>query len=556
MSTGQKDTIYIDVDDEITSVIDKLHSSPHKIVALVLPKRAGVFQSVVNMKLLKRSADTDKKNLVLITSESAILPLAGAVGLHVARNLQSKPAIPPSPSAESVVPQDEPDLDKAAPVGALAGLPPEDEDETIEVDNRAKESPEAAGKPTKAAKKAAKEQKKKNKKLKIPNFEQFRTRLILGGVVLVLLIAGWIVAFTVMPKAKITLKTDTSNIDTNLTFAADPQATEVNVEAVTLPATTKEYRKTDTEKVPTTGQKDLGTKAVGTVTLSSSCSGGTPTIPAGTALSANNLGFVTTADVTVASFPDTSVGGCYFRKAVDVISQNPGEQYNLGIGQGFSVSGYSSVSGKNDAAFTGGTSKIVKIVSQTDVDGAKQKITDRAGTEAPNDLKKDLEEAGYFPLPDTLTVGNPTVTSTPNVGDEAADVTVTSTTVFTMVGVKKDDLKKLVEEDAKKHIDTAKQVIRDNGIDNANIKVAERKPDGKNTMTIQTTVIAGPQLDENSIKQEVAGKKRGDAIETIKKRPGIKDVEISYSPFWVSKTPKKQSKITIVFEQSDADAKP
>ena len=59
----QKDTIYIDVDDEITSIIEKLQNSPQRIVALVLPKRASVFQSVVNMKLLKRSAENSKKNI-------------------------------------------------------------------------------------------------------------------------------------------------------------------------------------------------------------------------------------------------------------------------------------------------------------------------------------------------------------------------------------------------------------------------------------------------------------------------------------------------------------
>jgi hypothetical protein len=68
----KKDTIYIDIDDEITTVIDKLKNSNAKVVALVLPKRAAVFQSIVNMKLLKRAADADKKNLVLITSEAGL----------------------------------------------------------------------------------------------------------------------------------------------------------------------------------------------------------------------------------------------------------------------------------------------------------------------------------------------------------------------------------------------------------------------------------------------------------------------------------------------------
>src|SRR5438105_15331795 len=95
-----KDTVYVDVDDEITAIIDKVEAAKQKIVALVLPKRAATLQSIVNMRLLKRSADNAGKNVVLITSETALLPLAGAAGLHVAKNLQSKPEIPPSPRGE------------------------------------------------------------------------------------------------------------------------------------------------------------------------------------------------------------------------------------------------------------------------------------------------------------------------------------------------------------------------------------------------------------------------------------------------------------------------
>src|SRR3954463_15431332 len=96
-----KEVLYVDVDDEITSIIDKLENSSHKVVALVLPKRAASLQSIVNMKLLARSADSAGKSPVLITSEAALLPLAGAAGLHVAKNLQSKPEIPDAPAGRT-----------------------------------------------------------------------------------------------------------------------------------------------------------------------------------------------------------------------------------------------------------------------------------------------------------------------------------------------------------------------------------------------------------------------------------------------------------------------
>ena len=96
-----KDTVYVDVEDDITTVIDKVEEASEKIVALVLPKRASVLQSTVNMRLLKRAADKVEKTVVLITSDEALLPLAGIVGLHTAKNLQSKPEVPEAPTGEA-----------------------------------------------------------------------------------------------------------------------------------------------------------------------------------------------------------------------------------------------------------------------------------------------------------------------------------------------------------------------------------------------------------------------------------------------------------------------
>ncbi len=149
MAVTSKDTIYIDIDDEITGIIDKLKGSDAKVLALVLPKRAAVLQSVVNMKLLKRAADEAKKHVVLITSEAGLLPLAGMVGLHVAKSLTTKPEIPLAPNqdeGEETVeeltgepPTDgdgvNPETAAAMTVGALAGMPPKDEVETVELDD-------------------------------------------------------------------------------------------------------------------------------------------------------------------------------------------------------------------------------------------------------------------------------------------------------------------------------------------------------------------------------------------------------------------------------------
>jgi hypothetical protein len=556
MAAPQKETIYIDIDDEITSLIDKVKSSNHKIIALVLPKRAAVLQSIVNMKLLKRTADEEKKRVVLITSEAGLLPLAGAVGMYVAKTLQSKPAIPAAPRSMDGEVVDAPALEDAAdeldatkPVGELAGLSTSNNnEETIEVDDIDETSTDTE----KPAGRFA-----FNKKLKVPNFQRFRLLIILGGVGLILLIAGWIFAATVLPKAKVIIKTDTATLNTDITLTASPAIKELDKEGLRMAAISKELKKTDTEKVPATGERDNGTKATGTVSLKNcSKTDGAVTIPAGTGVSTGSLTFITNEDVDLPASIFSGGNTCLTAaKEVDVTAQNAGDKYNISEGRSFTVAGFSSVSGTNGAAMSGGTSKIVKIVSQSDIDNAKQKISERANATATEELRKLLEAEDLVGLTETLSIGTPTITSAPKLNEEGAETTVTAVTVYTMLGIKQDDLKQVVEENAAKKIDKSKQEILDNGLDKAIFKIVEKKPNGEIRVNVQAVVEAGPRLDAEAIKKEIAGKKKGEVQNIIKSRPGIIDVEIDYSPFWVYSTPKKTSKITIEFQGNNAQNK-
>ena len=89
-----KDVIYVEPEDDITDIILKIENSKEKIVALVPPKKAGVFRSVVNIKLIAKSGATSNKKVVLVTVDPSIMRLAGAARIPVTKNLQTAPVIP------------------------------------------------------------------------------------------------------------------------------------------------------------------------------------------------------------------------------------------------------------------------------------------------------------------------------------------------------------------------------------------------------------------------------------------------------------------------------
>ena len=554
-STGSgKHTVYIDIDDEITAIIDKVKTSPDKIVALVLPKRATVLQSIVNMKLLKKSAQAAKKSLVLITSEVGLMPLAGAVGIHVAKSLQSRPEIPLPPDHENsdeseISEADEDvtnDLDKTKTVGALsaAALASQtDEMETIELDDIDVEDASVS--------EEIDSKKKSGKGFKVPNFDRFRLSLFLAILAVILLIGGWILAAIVLPKANVVIQTNTTTQVSTVNFTANTAIKDLNVDQALVPAVQKEIKKTDTEKATATGKKDNGTKATGKLTLSNCINdGASHTIPAGSGFSNGSLTYTTNESVTLDpalfSGPNCKSSTYGLNKDVGVTAVNGGANYNVpAASYSSSISGISAYGSE----MAGGTSSIVTLITQADIDGAVSKMKGREDAAAATELAQNLQTDSLRGFDETKTISAPIITTSPAVGTEASDVTVTAITTYDILGVKVDYLNQLIKKDVSTKIDITKEGILDNGLGAAVIRVVTKKSPTEAQMSIRSIVVSGPTLNADAVKEQIKGKKRGDAINLIKAKPGIKDVQINYSPFWVLSTPKSTKKITVTIKK-------
>lgn len=560
--TTGKETIYVDVDDEITSLIEKVQDAKGKIVALVLPKRATVLQSTVNMKLLKRAAETAEKNLVLVTTEAGLLPLAGSVGLHVAATPTSKPVIPPAPqgpddSPEDVdeplaVTEDEPeaefdpgtaahtavgDLAGAAATSKLAAAPA---DEILEVGDEDETPAPVTSKP------------KTNKKLRVPNFDSFRKRLLLGGFILVLLIVGWIYAFVVMPRATVVIHTDTSTVSTNLDLTLSTAAKTLDPDSGVVPAVAQNTQKSYSQQVPATGQQNNGDKATGSVQLTNCTDDGSSvTIPAGTGVSTGGQTYITQESAFLATSTFTSGGTCKSTiassESVDIVAVKGGTIYNTS-NTSFEVAGFGAVTARGGAG--GGTDNIVKVVSQGDIDSAKSKISAESTSVVKNDLEAVLQGKGLLPVAATFVAGDPQVTSSAQAGDTADTVTVTEVITYTMLGVKQSDLVTLVKANVNKQIDKSKQSILDDGVAKASFTALVQPTPTAASVHMHAKSVAGPQLNTAALQRQAAGKKSGDIKSLIKQTPGVTDVEVHYRPFWVTATPKNADKITIQIDKT------
>jgi hypothetical protein len=574
-SVAGKETIYVDVDDEITTIIDKVQGAKAKVVALVLPKRAAVLQSIVNMKLLKRTADTADKNLVLVTTEAGLMPLAGAVGLHVASTPTSKPSVPTAPIAPSTEPEnvDEPlnivdgnasdefdargaasrSIGELAAAGTASKLAEDDIDDSIDMGDEPSDTPGILG--TGVAGAAAKVAKiKKDKKLHIPNFDSFRKKLVIGGVLAVVLIGGLIYALTAMPKATITIKTDSSTITTNLNLILDTTAKKLSKDDKIIPATAQAEPKTATQTVPATGSQNNGQKASGTVTFTAQKCGGNPftapdDVSAGTSISTGGHTYVLQDSV---SFHGTSSSGSCYNYAggkADITALKGGADSNVSSAT-FTVTGRSDVSASGSA--DGGTDNIIKIVTQTDIATATSKITAADNSAVKQDLVSNLQSKGLLPVATTFLAGSPQVTSSAQAGATADNVTITAVTNYSMLGIQKSDLQSFVTDNVEGQLDKGKQVILDDGIANATFTESVAATATGANVSVQTKSLAGPQLNVAQLKTKLAGKKAGDVKSYIKQTPGVTDVDVKLGPFWVGSVPSKASHVTINIVKADS----
>jgi hypothetical protein len=81
-------TIYIDVDEEITSIIDRMRNANSSEIVISVPKRALLIQSILNLKILKKEAERMGITVVIVTQDKLGRLLVEKAGIELAQNVE------------------------------------------------------------------------------------------------------------------------------------------------------------------------------------------------------------------------------------------------------------------------------------------------------------------------------------------------------------------------------------------------------------------------------------------------------------------------------------
>ncbi len=556
-----KDVIYVDVDDDVTAIIGKIKNAKEKIIALVPPKRAGILQSAVNLRLLDRMAKNDKKKLVLISNNKALVALAASAKIPVAKNLQSKPELPEI-AALKVDDGDDIIDGSSLPVGELAktakAIPVTDTksarvDDSIDVSSLDIDGEDVVARPSSKVKPKPVAGRKSPK---IPNFDTFRKKLvwiISGGVALTALLI-WMFVFA--PAATIIITASTSqnpvNIATRLagTQPSDPAKG-------VLSSMMQREDAEDVVEFEATGSKDVGEKAAGTVTIRN-CDGPGFTLSAGTQFVAKGKTFYSTSAVSVGSTSGSS-SGCRNTGAgagtgsVAVQAAEAGESYNIDAAS-YSIGGVSGDVYANGSAMTGGTTKVVKVVTEADVEKAREKLSEEsADTRKAALLKKFTKD--QVVITESFKATKTDAVASPAVGKEAPDgkAKLTAMTQFTMQAVLKSELDDYLKEYMQANLDNKEtQKVYSTGIDSVSFANFLQDND-TSTVTVVAKGGVGPKIDEDRIKENAKGERYGEIQQRLQAIDGVKEVDVKFSYFWVTRVPNNTDKIKIEFKVNEND---
>lgn len=526
-----KEIIYIDPKDDITTVIDNIKKSAEKFIALVPPKQTGILQSAVNLRLLAKVSRSQKKVLIIVTNNQALIRLASMTKIPIAKSFKSKPEL-----IEFVPLKVDGEDDIIDGADLTVGEFDDNQKANIpSVDTKPKSEP------VKTDLQPA--------KIKVPNYNKFRNRLIIATLVIIALIGFGVWAIIFAPRADLRFRTKskTVNIATSVDLTTDSE--QANFDKKILASQVQTVVKKQSLEFVATGEKEVGRVASGELTLTRAL-GGAVDVPAGSGFSKDDCTFITTKPVVVpaATLEFNGSGIVAGSVKVPVESNQIGEDCNISSGNYMST--VSGIKAKGDK-MTGGEKHTVKIITQDDLDKALEKFNNQTDDDNIKELRNKFDSLVII-IDDSLDIKQGEIKQ-PKVDDEAKEgkAKLERENEYKLFGIAKKDLEKLIEIEAlandKSSITQKVYQADDQKIDFTDYVVSG----DKRSVRILTQTKIGPKIEKSEILEFVKGKLIGEIQAKYETTGGIQQVKIDLSPFWVNRVPKDDKKIKIEIEIVD-----
>ena len=538
------EVIYLEPDEEITSAIDKIKNTKAVKLGLVVPREATLLQSVVNLRLLAREAESLGKVIAIVTSDKIGRNLAAQVGLAVYNSIEEqKPAFlppPPKPSSEEIIEID------------LAEKPIEKEESPpgVKVHHFQDKSVlwrKNAAPVFKPKVSAGGETKIAAAKVK----DLAKVRKIIWPIIAILVVLLGIASYLLLPKATIKVYVSAEDLKKTLPVLVSSQVKDSSLEQSMVAGELIEVTKEQKDNFSTTGKKNVGGKATGTLTVYNSWDSNSHSFDSRTKFSSSSKTFLATAGFTI---PGSSVREGNLvpgSTSMKIEAENPGEEYNVKAGRftilGLPAAEQEKIYGTSANDLTGGFSKQVQVVSGQDYDNAKKKLTDELASQAEQEFSEKTKDKKV--IDKAIVIPDPEVTTTANIDQEAKDFQMNVKYKIEALVFNFSDFKDFLTNLLAKQVPSDKMVVIPKDEDIGLIVDKTTYDKGEMNLTVNVDAKIANKISAERIKKAVLGKKSAEAEQYIKNQEGVSRVEVIMRPsWWFLKIPNIERNVNVQIE--------
>ncbi len=334
-----------------------------------------------------------------------------------------------------------------------------------------------------------------------------------------------------LPHAVVTVYEIPKTITASQTITIDPTATGVDAQTNTIPGRKQEKSVNGGKMVAVTGKKSIGDPARGTVTIYNKSADASVPLHKGTIISSGSLQFTLDTDVTVASASaNESLTGStitYSTAKVAVTAVVIGAQSNMPASSQFTIKNIDPgvVMGRSDAAFSGGSSRDVTVVTRDDYDAFVKNMSGDLVIQAQKELTSAV--GGTEKLIDgTIKTTVTDKSFDKELGEEATQLQGKLTITVTGVAYNEVDIKALLTSLSQDKLSTG-YTFDDNKIP-ITVSNIQIKKDGKITAIAQMNAVTLPTIDLATIQKMITGKSVQKASEYVRTIPGIASMTVTF----------------------------
>ncbi len=559
---SKKKILFVQIDEEITSVFTKIEKLPYKEIYLVVPKRAVLLQSVVNLKILKQKLEEVEKNIAIITNDPNGMKLALQAELKVFDQWDLGSELTPEREER------DPNSALVKPIAATQN----DVEESL---------PSRLPKKKSSIFEVVRDMKNKDKGFSLRSYisDMKKNRLEnqpihltpgkkkwLAAFLLVSALVFFIVIYVALPGATVIIEPSADVVSKGVNVNLELNGSGDN-ELVAYPVETEVTAKLSHAA---TDIENIGTNASGTLTIVNIDGIEHPLIKETRFQTDDGIVFRLQEEVIVPAGSTTNpakVDVTVVADTLDASGAAVGDRGNIGPSRfflpGLKEDTRDKLYGESTTPMAGGTSNMIAHVSEEDLQAAQAQLEAELKEKVLADLRKEVLSEGNTKglnlklVEDTATLQFGTADIDlpyEMIGKEAETFEVTGTLKLSGVAYDSDALYEFLKTQLLSVETPGKQIV---SVDKNSISLSVLEADipndsykitaqiqGVEEYEIDTDLEGGAELNKK-IKEHIAGKTIEEAEAYIQNLPEVNSVEIKVWPVWSPTIPSLPDNIKI-----------